>query len=256
MAKVSARRGRRNLSWIKRIVVKNVSYKGCIISFKLLLPVQNSQSSNPTVAKLLQADAELAAQEVELNAQITSVQQKRHSLKTVIDMFAPGDTTNTPVATPALTPVTEQPQPTAPDVALLESNGAITDNTAEAPAAIAPPKRQANKNSSSATSKQSQKSVSIKKSSQQADTWQQYVRDEFYGATLAEAVSEVMQQHEKQVLEIAAIVDAIFTADIPKELRSTARERVSNVLSVGAKSGKWFRGQLGKYSMSQAAVEG
>lgn len=65
-----------------------------------------------------------------------------------------------------------------------------------------------------------------------------------------------MQQHSKQVIEIATIIDAIFTNDIPKQLRSTARERVSNVLSVGAKSGKWYRGQVGKYSMSKAAVEG
>lgn len=65
-----------------------------------------------------------------------------------------------------------------------------------------------------------------------------------------------MQQHEKQVVEIAAIIDAIFTNNIPKEVRSTARERVSNVLSVGAKSGKWYREQLGKYSMSKAAVGG
>ena len=51
--------------------------------------MQNSQSSNPTVAKLLEADTDLAAQEVELSAQLTSIQQKRHSLKIVIDMFAP-----------------------------------------------------------------------------------------------------------------------------------------------------------------------
>ena len=65
-----------------------------------------------------------------------------------------------------------------------------------------------------------------------------------------------MQQHEKKVLEIATIINAIFTNDIPKEVRSMARERVSNVVSVGAKSGKWYRGQFGKYSMSQAAIEG
>ncbi len=51
-------------------------------------------------------------------------------------------------------------------------------------------------------------------------------------------------------------IDTIFVDDIPKEVRSKARERVSNVLSVGAKSGKWYRGQLGKYSVSKAAVEG
>lgn len=217
--------------------------------------MQNSQSSNPTVAKLLEADAELAAQEVELNVQIQSIGEKRHSLKTVIDMFAPIDTANN---TPVVTPVAEeQPQPTAPDVSLTELDGALTETTqAEAPEAPQPQKRQVNKNSSSASSKQSKKSAPNKKPSKEADTWQQYVKDEFHGATLSEAVAEVMQQHEKEVVEIATIIDAIFTSNIPKEVRSTARERVSNVLSVGAKSGKWYRGQLGKYSMSQAAVGG
>lgn len=216
--------------------------------------VQNSQSFNPTVAKLLEADAHLAATEVELNAQIQSIQQKRHSLKTVIDMFSPVGTANN---TPVTTPVTEeQPQPTALEVALPESNDAMTDITTETPIASTPPKQQAKKNSSPASSKQSKKTAPIKKPSQQADTWQQYVKDEFNDATLSVAVAEVMQQQPERVLDIATIIDAIFTNDIPKEVRSTARERVSNVLSVGAKSGKWYRGQLGKYSMSQAAVAG
>ncbi len=137
-----------------------------------------------------------------------------------------------------------------------ELKGASADTTeAEAPAAPTPPKRQAKKNSSP-TSKQSKKSAPIKKPSQQADTRQQYVKDKFRNASLAEAVAEVMEQHKEEVLETATIIEAIFANEIPKEVRSTARERVSNVLSVGAKSGKWYRGKLGKYSMSQAAVEG
>lgn len=44
------------------------------------LTVQNSQADNPTVAKLLEADADLATQEIELSAQIQSIQEKRHSL--------------------------------------------------------------------------------------------------------------------------------------------------------------------------------
>ncbi len=107
--------------------------------------VQNSTSANPTIAKLLEVDAHKAAQKVELNAQIQSIQDKRHNLKTVIDLFAPVDVANNTAVT---TPVTEeQPQPTAS-----ESNGAMTDITAETPTASTPPKRQAKKNSSPARS--------------------------------------------------------------------------------------------------------
>lgn len=220
--------------------------------------MQNSQSSNPTITKLLEIDADLAEQEAQLSAQLASIQQKRHSLKTVIDMFAPAYTTDTvPVATPAPTPVAEeQSPPSSPDVALPELDGVMTDTTAEAPTAPQPQQQQAKKNSSPASSKQTKKSAPAKKQSKAPDTWHEYVKEDFSNASLAEAVSEVMQQHSERVLTIAAIVDTIFTSNIPKEVRNTVRERVSNVLSVGAKNNKWYRGKLGKYSMSKAAVKG
>ncbi len=228
--------------------------------------MQNFTSFNPTVAKLLEVDGDLAATEAELNAQIKSIGEKRHSLKTVIDMFAPVDTAATPTATSAQPPetiATQQVEFTPPeqspivqDVASPELNGADTDTTeAEAPAASTPPKRQARKNSSSASSRQSKKPAPTGKPSKTPDTWQHYVKNEFSSASLAEAVAEVMHQHSGEVLETATIIDAIFVDDIPKEVKSTARERVSNVLSVGAKSGKWYRGKLGKYSISKPAIE-
>ncbi len=114
--------------------------------------MQNSPSSNPTVAKLLEADADLAAQEVQLNAQIQSIREKRHSLNTVIEMFAPVDTAITSVATSAQPPksvATQQKEsvppiqsPVVQDVASPELKGASADTTeAEAPAAPTPQKR-------------------------------------------------------------------------------------------------------------------
>ncbi len=193
-----------------------------------------------------------------------SIQEKRHSLKTVIDMFAPGDiaTHAASVVIPAQIPVTTaEPQsaeveaePTALDVTPKALDGAKTDTPADAQVSAKGTKRQTKANSSASSSKQAKKSAPTKELSKAPNTWQQYVKDEFSNASLAEAVAQVMQQHSKQVIEIATIVDAIFTDEIPKKLRSTARERISNVLSVGAKSGKWYRGQQGKYSISKAAV--
>ena len=55
----------------------------------------NSQNpddiSNATVAKLLEVDTQLATTEAQLSAQLKSIQEKRRSLKTVIDLFAPTD---------------------------------------------------------------------------------------------------------------------------------------------------------------------
>lgn len=88
--------------------------------------MQKSQSSDPTITKLLEADADLAAQEAELSTQLKSIGEKRHSLKTVIDMFDPAHTTDTsPVAIPV---AEEQLQHTTPEVAP-KLNGASVDAT-------------------------------------------------------------------------------------------------------------------------------
>lgn len=233
--------------------------------------MQNSQTSsdtpNPTVAKLLEVDAELATTEAQLSAQLQSIQEKRKSLKTVIDLFAPTDTTTTttPIAIPAAQTLVapeqaevteEQVEPTAQDVVTPELDQPKTDSTAdtEAPAVPDTQKQQARKNSSTASKKQSTKSTPLKKTSKKLETWHEYLKDEFSNTALATAVSEVMQRQPQQVLEIAAIIDAIFVDEIPRDVRSKARERVSNVLSVGVKKQKWYRGGAGSYSMLKTAV--
>ncbi len=208
--------------------------------------MQNSQFSDPTVAKLLEVDAGLAATEVELTLQLQSIGEKRHSLKNVISLFPPVDNAiPTPVATP--TPVVEDVADIT-EAATPELDEVTTETTEAAPQ---PPKRQGKRNLSTKSDKPSKKAAPAK----EVAIWQQYLRDEFITDNLSVAVFDVMQQQPEQVLEITAILDAIFVAETPKDVRSTARERVSNVLSVGAKKGKWYRGKLGKYSMSKAAVE-
>jgi hypothetical protein len=182
-----------------------------------------------------------------LSAQLQSIQEKRHSLKTVIDLFAPTDSaTTTPIATPVQTPVAlseaevadeQAGQPTVEDVAEPELDTSNTDTTVDTEAQPVPDtqKQQTKKNSAPASKKQSTKSLPKKKTSKEVETWHEYLREEFGSATLATAVSEVLQRQPKQILEIAAIVDAIFVDEIPRDVRSKARERVSNVLSVGVK---------------------
>jgi len=184
----------------------------------------------------------------------------------VIDLFTPVDSAIKPVATPKSTPVAPKQveaiaqTPVDDDVAehlvqkmaLAELDDAVTVTVEAAPQ---PQAAKGKKNSSPSSNKSGKKSVPTKRVSEEANGWQQYLREEFVDASLAEAVAEAVQQHSDKVLEITAILNILFVDEIPKEMRSTARERVSNVLSVGAKKGKWYRGQLGKYSLSKATVE-
>ena len=122
--------------------------------------MQNSSISSPTsnsiVAKLLEVDADLAATEVELAAQLQSIQEKRHSLKNVISLFPPVDTA---VPTPVVIPtpiVEEQAEPPVPEVATPELEDTTIDTTEAAPSTQ---KRQGKKNLSSSTSKSNKKSA-------------------------------------------------------------------------------------------------
>ena len=215
--------------------------------------MQNSQSSEPIVAQLLEIYIKLATQEVELTLQLQSIQEKRHSLKNVINLFSPVDTA-TPTTVAEQTPVVEDiAEPPVQEEITLELDEITTETTEVAPQ---PPKQQRKRNLSTNSDNPSKKFSPAKEIEKESDTWQQYLQDEFVTDSLSVAVFEVMQQHTEQVLEITAILNNIFVDEIPKDIKSKARERVSNILSVGAKKGKWYRGKLGKYSMSSAAFEG
>ncbi|WP_250126804.1 hypothetical protein [Chroococcidiopsis sp. CCMEE 29] len=219
------------------------------------------QTSDPTVTKLLEADSELAAQEAQLSAQLESVQQKRRSLTSVISLFTVEDTT-TPTAA-ATAPATAAPngksEPTILEAARPELESALTTAIAtaepETQALEDTQPSRAKKPSSSFSTKQTNKPASVRKTAKKTESWQDYLRDEFSNSTLSEAVSEVLQRQPDQLLEIAAVVDAIFVEQIPKQVRTTARERVSNVLSDGVRKNKWYRGEAGSYSMSEAATQ-
>ena len=204
------------------------------------------------VAQLLEIDTKLATQEVELTLQLQSIQEKRHSLKNVISLFPPVDNpTHTPVTTPTSV-VEDTAKPPVQEDTTPELDKVTTETTE---AASQPSKRQGKKNLSTNSDKPSKKSVPAQETVKEAAIWQQYLQDQFVTDSLSVAVFEVMQQQPDRVLEITAILDTLFVPEIPKDVRSTARERVSNILSVGAKKGKWHRGDAGKYSMSKAAVE-
>ena len=105
-----------------------------------------SPTSNSIVAKLVEIDADLAAQEVQLAAQLQSIQEKRHSLKNVISLFPPGDTAApTPVETSTPELVEKLAEPPVPEVTPELENTTI-DTTEAAPSAQ---KQQGKKNPSS-----------------------------------------------------------------------------------------------------------
>jgi len=217
------------------------------------------QKSDPTLAKLLEVDSELAVQEAELLSQLAGVQEKRRSLKTVVSLFAPVETPATAsVESPIQTPPTEIDTEieTVGKVVAPQLDAARTNATAESEPEAAPDTQ--SKVARTTPPPRSNKTTNLPrtaKTARQASGWQQYLREEFRKTSLPEAVYLVLQRQAEHVFEIPAVVNAIFAAHLPEEVQSRVRRQITNILSEGARRNKWHRGQLGCYSMSRAAAE-
>lgn len=216
--------------------------------------MQDTYSSNnvsdPTLAKLLEADSTLATQEAELQAQAEAVREKRNSLRTVIDMFA---STGALTSSGAKTAKVSSADKTAALKAAEEvvAAPAKAESAApEAPAASEKPKR----GTRTPRQQKAAKAPRAPKVSKKKQGWQHYVREEYRKTSLPEAVSGVLEREPNKVFSIPTVIDVVFEDDIPKEAWKQAQNRVSNILSTGVKDDKWHRGKTGHYSVSSESA--
>ena len=270
--------------------------------------------SDPTVAKLLEVDSDLAEQEALLFAQLESIGEKRRSLKIVIDLFGNAGTTTTAKesalavaaskgtnveiqfanwvvdsvvdSTESISPLDEtiadaelenSPVFTAPDqTSIVESEPdsmplkAPSAKKTKQPAAkktatktelsttdqtLSAEDTQSSKAKSVSSASKTKQPTAAKKTAKTSGRWQDYLREEFSNSALSEAVGQVLQRQPEEVLETAAIINAIFVDELPKGVRNTARERIANVLSDGVRKNKWYRAEAGSYSMSDGVAD-
>ena len=187
--------------------------------------------------QLAEAEQELAAQEAALTQQLEDIREKRKGLQMVIAMFggqsAPSFVEATVEAPAVLNTVT------APDV----------ETVAKVPAkATKPGRRTQAKTKKSATSAKTKKKVDGR-----AASWQRYVREDYKETPIPDIVVKILKTQPKSSFKIADVMTAIFTDDMPKAQFLKARNRISNVLSGGARNGDWYRAR-GVYSLSKKAV--
>lgn len=229
----------------------------------------SDKTSASVLTKLLDVDTDLATQEAALSAQLEAIREKRNSLKSVIGMFSATDAGTTPAAAPAAlaAPVASaapaksgrpgrkpkeskaQDASTAPVAhevtpePALPMSPAATETEAPAPTKSRRGRR-ANPDKPKRAAKPARK----------LEGWQRYVRAEFGKTPLPEAVSVVLQRQPEDIIEVPAIVDAIFEQEMPQTVRNKARDRILHVLSAGVKENKWYRGRTGQYSLSRNAA--
>ena len=222
----------------------------------------SNQKINSTLAKLLEVDSELAVIETVLLSQLESIQEKRRSLLAVCRMFATADEVSAaPIELPAppLTETNGQLEPVSENLvdSSLEISKATTTDSIQTEAFPANQSNLTEKKASSPTSK-NKNTLKVKQkanATRRGSGWQDYMRDEFSHTSLPEAVYSVLQRSSDQVFEIPALMNNIFMDSLPTEVASKARRQVTNILSEGARKNKWYRGQLGQYSISRAVAK-
>jgi hypothetical protein len=88
-----------------------------------------------------------------------------------------------------------------------------------------------------------------------APNWQRFVQDPFRKTPLPDVVANILKAQPDDAFKIADVMDAIFKEDMPKATFLKARNRVSNILSAGARTSEWYRGRGGQYSLSQKLLK-
>ncbi|NET32738.1 MAG: hypothetical protein F6K19_12105 [Cyanothece sp. SIO1E1] len=184
--------------------------------------------TDSALQKLVEMSAQLRVQEAALIEQLASLQAKRQSLKTAIDLFTAGGA----VAAQELAEM--QTSPVASE-SVLESVSNLPLNT------LTKPKKRS--------------AVKPGKTSQTIPNWKRYIAAEFGKTPLPKIVKTVLQQQPDVVLEIQDVVDAIFNDAIPDAAYSIGYGRISNILSQGVREGKWYRSKPGCYSLAKGIEE-
>ena len=236
--------------------------------------------SDPVLSQLVSVESDLAQQANSLESQLAQIQAQREGLRTVINMFEEGDDSEK-TAAEAAKPVTETTQkPSRPTdssssakTSSAKAGSAKTSSAKASSAKTSSAKAGSAKTSSAKTarkadSKSSAKkpgrkpkpSVSSEKASQKkkdgrAADWQKYVQPEYRESALPEAVSSVLRSSPSEVFKIADVMSTIFIEDVPRDQFLKARNRISNILSAGARDGSWYRGRNGRYSQSESATK-
>jgi len=228
--------------------------------------------STSVLPQLLEVDSELSAQATSLEAQLTTLQEKRKGIQTVIAMFESGTApaaTDIAAATGGKTSQRKKAAKTAAKVAKKPGRKAKSATKAKAAKGKSDEEKVSKtaktktrkvkatrgrpakaKNSSAGEAKK----ASGKRSGRTAN-WQKYIQDNYSTAALPDVIVGVLQAKPDNIFKIADVMNVVFKEDMPKTHFLKARNRVSNILSAGARDGEWYRGRGGTYSVSEKAIK-
>ncbi|MEM9090967.1 MAG: hypothetical protein AAGC93_19745 [Cyanobacteria bacterium P01_F01_bin.53] len=212
--------------------------------------------SDPVLSQLVSVENDLSQQVITLEAKLTQLSAQRQGLRTVMDMFQDTEGGGTKVSQA----VAARPASTKKKAPAKKSAAKTTSKT-KAAKTSSPAKKSAKKTTRKTAAKSGRKaktskiSTRKKKKDGRAATWQKYVQSPYRDTALPEAVSSVLRGQPSEVFTIADVMSSIFTEAIPRTSFLKARNRISNILSAGARDGTWYRGRNGRYSQSESVTK-
>lgn len=228
--------------------------------------------------QLSEAETLLSDQEAELMQQLAAIQEKRKGLQMVMAMFDASANSNgqsaPAVEAPAVEAMINLAEVAAVETEIPEVNvTAKSAKTTKAKVSARKPKAtktpkvakttpKATKTTAKATktpkttqTKTVRKATQAKKTDGRAANWQRYVLDDYRQQPLPDVVANFLKAKPKNIFKIADVMSAIFEEGMPKAQFLKARNRISNILSAGARNQDWYRGRGGTYSASEKAVK-
>ena len=213
--------------------------------------------NDPVLSQLVAVEDDLAQQVEALETRLNKLQERRQGLRTVIGMFQGSEyegedslptessLAESAAAAPTAEPIAEEPA--------AEPSAAEPKPTTKGKPGRKP-KASTDKASTAKTSAKT-KTTRRKKKDGRAATWQKYVQSEYRDTALPEAVSSVLRSQPSEIFTIADVMSSIFSEDMPRTSYLKARNRISNILSAGARDGTWYRGRNGRYSQSESVTK-
>lgn len=184
--------------------------------------------------QLQEISEDLLAQEESLTAQLAEVQEKLRGVRAILPLFSE-------VSSDA-----EGSDDDFDDEPELETKIAAPAEESSSTKA----EKKADKKAKSSGSKASGSKTASKKKDGRAASWQKYTRPGVKETSIPEAVRLVLETQPDKSFKIAEVMDALFNDSMPKSQHLKARNRISNVLSGGVRSGEWYKGDRGTYRLS------
>lgn len=164
----------------------------------------------------------LEAEEAALNQQLSAVKPKLGKLRSVVDLFTTSDAIT---ITESVETATEEPS-----VATIETTPQKKSPVAAVRITKTKPK-------------------SRQKDGRTSD-WQKYVLPKIKNKTMPDAVKLILSANPDKDFRIAEVMSELFKKTMPRVQYIKARNRISNILSGGVRSGDWYKGERSTYRLN------